>query len=132
MEPGDTGGWANLVDRTPPPMPLIFGSGHYRPPVVPDYDFEVQFDVPAELSEWFDRYVVVFGVYVFTSSTVDDWAMQVILNVPAEWRVSYKNVYGVCELPGVRIIEQDYCVTVTAHRASAGEVPGPKRRRYSR
>jgi|EP01046_Picozoa_sp_COSAG06_P009055 hypothetical protein len=85
MEPGDTGGWANLGDRTPPPMPLIFGSGHYRPPVVPDYDFEVQFDVPAELSEWFDRYVLVFGVYVFTSSTVDDWAMQHIARVLAKF-----------------------------------------------
>eukprot|EP01052_Picozoa_sp_SAG31_P038243 SAG31_NODE_5072_length_2761_cov_3.337716_2_plen_361_part_00 len=85
MEVGDVGGWANLNDRTPPPMPMIFGSGHYRPPVAPDHEFEAKFDVPMELDEWFDRYVIVFGVYVFTSSTVDDWAMQHIARVLAKF-----------------------------------------------
>ena len=95
MEAGDVGGWANVGDRTPPPMPLIFPSGHYRPPVVPDYDFAVRTDVPAELSAWFDRYVVVFGVHVFTSHTVDDWAMQHIARVLAKFLVSCRDIAAI-------------------------------------
>ena len=99
MEAGDVGGWANVGDRTPPPMPLIFPSGHYRPPVVPDYDFAVRTDVPAELSAWFDRYVVVFGVHVFTSHTVDDWAMQHIARVLAKFLD--QNEDGIADEPAV-------------------------------
>ena len=55
-------------------------AGHYAPALgrAPDAEYPVRTDVPPELAAWFDRYVRVFGVHIFTSESVDDWAMQVI------------------------------------------------------
>lgn len=48
-------------------------------------DFEVHSSVPQELRPWFNRCSQVFGVHVFASPGVDEWALQHVARVLAKF-----------------------------------------------